>query len=623
MENISRRTFVAGASALAASTAVVGTALADAAAPALPADGTFTAAVEGRNGLVTVAVTFEAGAIAKVEVVDHQETEVFTVDAIPQICDNIVAAQSYGIDGISGATWTSAAIQTAVRQAIVDAGGDAAAFNVPTTYERGADEEFPCDVVVIGAGMSGILTAARAAEAGAKVALVEKVRLIGGCSLMSFMSAVYPPEAVNPTMIQWVTDQMYAVDPNLIYTYLAGTTPAVEWLAGATETSMFPFMGDPNAFFPTMLGDYMTRPVAYAELMDKTVLANGGQIFTETTAMRLLFDESGEGGVHGVACQRKDGSVLSIPAKATVIATGGLGGDTAWLKDLTGYDVVCGCLTQCVGEGMKLAWEAGAAQPKNLGGMMLHQTLAAAKLRGYEYFQQQMPMILGYVPSTLNVTTAGVRFRNEDWVNVATATSSGGAFAGGTTYAMLDQAMVDALMTGGTAAIGYTESPGMPPEYKPAFEPTTPWDGFQGVLDDCVANGWAFAGATVEELAANAGIVPAVLAETVAKYNEYCAAGADAFFGKDPAHLIPVETGPFYLVAITYNQLGTVGGINVNDKFQALDDARNAIPGLYSVGADAYGTCWNRNYYGQGDGIGFALTSGYLAGPIVAEYALA
>ena len=43
-----------------------------------------------------------------------------------------------------------------------------------------------------------------------------------------------------------------------------------------------------------------------------------------------------------------------------------------------------------------------------------------------------------------------------------------------------------ALMTGGTAAIGFTESPGMPPEYKPQFDIDTPWDGFQQVLDDCV-----------------------------------------------------------------------------------------------------------------------------------------
>lgn len=621
---ISRRAFTAGAAVVAVTTALGGaaTALADDAKPAdgaLPADGVYVEEVEGRNGLVTVEVTFGNGQIVSVVVVNQQETEVFTADAIPQLCQEIVEAQSFGIDGVSGATFTSAAILTAVSQAIKDAGGDPAAFNKPSTHEQGADETADFDVAVVGAGMSGILAAARAAEAGAKVALIEKVRLIGGCSLMSFMSAMYAPEDASATMVQWVTNQMYLADPSLVYAYVNNTTPAVQWLAAATQTSMFPYLSDPNSMFPTMLEPYMDRPTTYAELMDATVLANGGQVYTDTTATELIHDDAG---VHGVVCTRKDGSKLTVNAKATVIATGGLGGDTAWLKDLTGYDVVCGCLTQDVGEGMKMAWEAGAQQPKNLGGMMLHQTLALAKLRNYPFFQQQMPMICGYVPSFLDVSTAGVRFRNEDWVNVATAASNGGAFAGGVTYAMMDQAMVDALISGGTVAIGFADSPGMPPEYKPDFAPDTPWDNFQQVLDDCVANGWAYKGDTVEDLANAAGMNPAVLQATLDQYNGYCANGVDALFGKDPAHLVALQTAPFYLVGITYNQLGTVGGINVNDQFQALDADRKAIAGLYSVGSDAYGTCWNRNYYGQGDGVGFALVSGYLAGPIAAQYAL-
>lgn len=620
MESLSRRSFIA-ASAVAAAATAVPLALADDAKStgAAPADGVYVEEVEGRNGLVTVEVTFGNGQIVSVVVVDQQETEVFTADAIPQLCQEIVEAQSFGIDGISGATFTSAAILTAVRQAVADAGGDIDAFNKPSEVEKGTDETVDVDVAVVGGGMSGILTAARAAEAGATVALIEKVRLIGGCSLMSFMSAMYAPEDASATMVQWVTNQMYLADPSLVFTYVENTTPAVQWLAGATQTSMFPYLSDPNSMFPTMLEPYMDRPTTYGELMDSTVLANGGQVYTETCATALIHDD---GGVHGVTCARKDGSTLTVNAKATVIATGGLGGDTAWLKDLTGYDVVCGCLTQDVGEGMKMAWEAGAEQPKNLGGMMLHQTLALAKLRGYPFFQQQMPMICGYVPSFLNVNTAGVRFRDEDWVNVATAASNGGAFAGGVTYAMMDQAMVDALVSGGTAAIGFTDSPGMPPEYKPDFAPDTPWENFQPVLDDCVTNAWAYKGDTIEDLANAAGMDPAVLQATLDQYNGYCADGVDALFGKDPAHLVAIQTAPFYLVGITYNQLGTVGGINVNSQFQALDASRKAIPGLYSVGSDAYGTCWNRNYYGQGDGVGFALVSGYVAGPIVAQYAL-
>lgn len=364
---------------------------------------------------------------------------------------------------------------TAVRNAIEEAGGDVEAFNVPSSYEQGTDETFDADVAVVGAGLSGIMCAARAAEAGARVALVEKVRLVGGCSLMSFSCASYADDVVRDTMTSWIQGQMYLADPTVIYTYLKSTVPAIEYLAGATtNATMFPYWGDSESMFPGMLFDYMQRPVVYDELLSNTVLANGGAVYTEHTVTEILTDA--DGAVCGITASRKDGLTLTVNAKAVVVATGGFGGDTARLKELTGYDVACGCLTQDVGEGMEMAWVAGAAQPVSLDGMMLHQTLATAKLRGYEYFQQQMPMILGYVPSVLDLTTAGVRFRNEDWVNTAVAAANGGAFAGGVTYAMLDQAMVDALTSGGTAAIGFTESPGMPPEYKPEFEPNTPWD---------------------------------------------------------------------------------------------------------------------------------------------------
>ena len=622
---MTRRAFVAASAGTAAAVAVGSAASGKAFAAeggAAPADGTYAESVEGRNGLVTVETTFKGGAIADVQVTDHQETQVFTEDAIPQLCADIVAANSFGIDGVSGATFTSAAILTAVRQAVEEAGGDAEAFNVPTAYEQGADETFDADVAVIGGGLSGIMAAARAAEAGARVALVEKVRLVGGCSLMSFCTAAYEADAVRDTMNAWIQNQMYLADPAVVHAYLANTVPALTWLSEAVpEPNMFPYYGQADAFFPGMMTDYMNRPTVYSTLLSATVEANGGAVYTNHTVTEILTDA--DGAVCGLVASRKDGSTLTVNAKAVVVATGGFGGDTARLKELTGYDVVCGCLTQDVGEGMEMAWKAGAAKPASLGGMMLHQTLAGAKLRGYEYFQQQMPMILGYVPSVLDLTASGVRFRNEDWVNTATAAANGGAFAGGVTYAMLDQAMVDALTSGGTDAIGFTDSPGMPPEYKPDFEPTTPWDGLQGVLDDCVANGWAFCGATLEELAEAAGMDAGVLGATVEAYNGYCDAGEDTFFGKDPAHLVALKTAPYYLVQITYNQLGTVGGVIVNDQFQVLDDNRKAVPGLYAAGSDAYGTCWNRNYYGSGDGVGFALVSGYLCGPSAAAYALA
>ena len=620
MSDITRRTFVGAAAATGAAVALSGTPALAAEAGAQPADGEYTTSCRGRNGMVTCVTTIADGAIADVECIEQQETPVFTAEAIPLLCTEIAAANSFGVDSITGATWSSAAIKTCVRQAIVDAGGDPDAFDVPTDHADAADQTIDCDVAIVGAGFSGIFAAARAAQEGAKVCLIDK-SIVGGCSLQSFAVTVYDgEEVVREKLNSWIAEQMYLVDPALIYAYLANNKPMIDWVETFQDsTEFFPYGFD---FFGAPMGmfcDYMLRPPFYADMLEKTVIAGGGCVMTGVAAHELIKDGDA---VTGVVATAKDGSTVTINAKATILATGGFGGDSARLKELTGYDVVCGCLTQCVGEGMEMAWAAGAKKPVSLGGMMLHQTLAESAVVGYEYFQQQMPMILGYVPSVLDLDAAGRRFRNEDWVNVATAASNGGAFAGGKTYVLLDADMIGKLMEGGTAAIGFMESPGMPPEYKPDFQPDTPWDGFDAVLEDVVAGGWGFKGETLDGLAEAAGMDPAVLAATVEQYNAYCAAGKDDFFNKAPEHLVGYGEGPFYLVTITYNQLGTIGGIVVNDKFQVLDEGNRAIAGLYSTGADAYGTCWNRNYYGSGDGVGFAMVSGYVAGPIAAAYAL-
>jgi fumarate reductase flavoprotein subunit len=572
---------------------------------------------------VTTQTTIADGKITKVEVTEQQETEVFTKDAIPQMCADIVAANSYGVDTVSGATWASLAIKNGVSAAIKEAGGDPAIYDVPTKYENVKDETLDADIAIVGAGFSGIISACRAAEAGAKVVLIDK-SIVGGCSLQSFAIAVYDgAETVETKLNDWLAGQMYLADPALIYKYLSNNMDTINWMSQFTDTT--PFFPFGLSFFGMPMGmlcDYMDRPKVYAEMFNKTVLKNGGSVHTATTAKTLLTDGSGK--VTGLTAQRRDGSTLTVNSKAVIIATGGFGGNTAMLQELTGQNVVCGCITQCIGEGEELVYAVGAQKPINMGGMMLHQTLATstAKMSGYPYFQQQMPMVMGYVPSVLNIDEAGNRFRNEDWVNVPTAAAAGGAFVGGVTYVLLDDAMIKNLETGGTAAIGYTEAPGMPPEYLPEFTPETPWDNFTSVLEDSVKGDWAFTGKTLDELATAAGMDAGVLKATIDTYNGYCKAGKDDFFGKTAQHLIAYGDGPYYLIGITYNQLGTIGGIVVNDKFQVLDDNKKAIAGLYSTGAEAYGTCWNRNYYGEGDGVGFAMVSGYVAGQIVADYAL-
>lgn len=147
---------------------------------------TGTGSAKGIEGDVVVEVTADADTIYSIVVTEQNETQGIGSVACEQLPDAMVAANSYNVDGIAGATVTSDALKEAVKAALENAGLDASAFAVAkaadTTVEKTA-ETLDCDVVVVGAGGAGLTAAAQAAENGAKVIVVEKMPIVGGNSL--------------------------------------------------------------------------------------------------------------------------------------------------------------------------------------------------------------------------------------------------------------------------------------------------------------------------------------------------------------------------------------------------------------------------------------------------------
>lgn len=80
-------------------------------------DGTYTGEAEGMYPL-KVSVEVKDGKIAKVEVVEHEETEGIGTLAIEPVPAAIVAKNSTDVDGVSGATLTSNGIKEAVNKAL-------------------------------------------------------------------------------------------------------------------------------------------------------------------------------------------------------------------------------------------------------------------------------------------------------------------------------------------------------------------------------------------------------------------------------------------------------------------------------------------------------------------------
>ena len=149
--------------------------------------GTYTGVGSGYNGSVEMSVTFSDTAVTAIEVGANKETQ-YVGDVVfePMIAD-ILAANGTGVDAVSGATFTSAAIRSAVNDAAQQAGcTNLDAFKANKVVHEAQDPiEETYDVVIVGAGGAGIAAAAQAAQDGNTVLVIEKNAQVGGNTLVS------------------------------------------------------------------------------------------------------------------------------------------------------------------------------------------------------------------------------------------------------------------------------------------------------------------------------------------------------------------------------------------------------------------------------------------------------
>jgi fumarate reductase flavoprotein subunit len=495
-------------------------------------------------------------------------------------------------------------------------------------------ETLDVDVCVIGGGASGCSAAMRASEEGAKVALVEKTNTLGGCFNLSWaactVNSKYAPD--DPTfaipdpdakIVNWIADSHWRVDGAAIRQLLMNSGKAYDWLTDNYGLELIP-LGWGNGFM--MLPDYSIRPDFWMGNVQAATEQNGGKLLLGTTAKSLVTDASGA--VTGVIVRNDDNVVTQINAKAVSISTGGYAGNFEMVRANNGFGGVNGSLPQNIGEGLAMAWTAGAWVPSNFGGQMLHQTLARATgdiVQLFDPLPAKYPMMVGYLPMLLNVGATGVRFRDEGLVMAAVPAALSSAYQGPFHYVILSKKIIDSLESQGLAGIGMMAQPGMPPEFQPPdYTPETPWEDVYTVLDKVVELGYGFKGSTPEELATAADMDQTLFAETYANYLGFCASGQDTEFNKSAEYLLDYgNDGPIYAITTEENNLGSFGGIQTSLKYQALDADRKPIPGLYATGAESGSNLYNDMYVGDGIGLANTVTSGYLCGKAMADYAKA
>jgi fumarate reductase flavoprotein subunit len=609
-------------------------------------DGKYTGTGTGKNGNVEVEVEFSSKEILSVKVVNHSETEGIADAAIEEFPQKIILSQSTGVDTISGATMMCNAIIQGVEDCVVQAGGDVEKIKeVKVTTSNKEVEEVTTDIVVVGAGAAGTAAALAGVENGAKVILLEKTATPMGAGTVAggmFAADSKQQKDANATVDpEWLYDKYVEASDGFMNSLLvrkiideAGAT--VDWLGqNGCELNLvdagtgggFEHIGEPA----TLHGYKEGGTVAINNLI-KSFKEKGGDVRFSTPATDIIKDD--DGNVVGVNATKADGSKLKVNAKSVIVATGGFGGNDEMLKEYLGSSYTKGEIAQNTGDGLKMAWEAGADK----------EGTDVAQYFWAKFTDEETGKIIEEVGDSwysltsltkfpnLRVNKLGKRFSDETEV---TLYSIHGARISmqpeQTEYVIVDSNMLNKIKDSGTAVIEEQfgkwkdstqffmefNEPNSPSEFNK--EEHTPID-YAPIFDKLLDTGVVFKSDSLEGLANEMGVDEKTFMNSVNQYNSAIKLGKDELFFSDTSRLISLEKGPYYAIKFVARNLGTLGGVKINENIEVVNENSIPIKGLYSAGADA-GGMYGKSYVNfEGATLGFAYTSGRLAGINAANY---
>ena len=540
---------------------------------------------------------------------------------------------SIAVDTVAGATITSNAILEAVKAALTAAGVDPEAYNVAVDKDAVEDQVRSCDVVIVGAGGAGMTAAITAADAGKSVVILESQAMVGGNSVratggmnasktvwqdentfaeeagvektLASAAETYADDETVTALAQTVSEQWKAYqekpegyfdsvelmeldtmiggkainDFDLVKTLCENSAAGIDWLdtIGAQLHDVASFGGASvkrihrpvDAEGKTIsVGSYIV-PV-----LESACEERGIEILFNTTATALRQDENGN--VTGVEGVTKDGANVIVDAEAVVLATGGFGANlemvASYKPELKGFMTTNAAGAQ--GQGIAMAQAVGAATV-DMDQIQIHPTvqfdtaaLITEGLRG---------------DGAILVNAEGKRFTDEvgtrDVVSAAEI-----AQPGSYSWLVVDQAMVDA----------------------------------SSVIAGYITKGLTVSGEDYAALAEAMGVDAETFTATMEAWNACVESKTDEEFGRT-SFANPLNTAPYYAIKVTAGIHHTMGGLKINTATEVLNEAGEAIPGLFAAG-EVTGGVHGANRLG-GNAVADFIVFGRIAGASAAEYA--
>jgi len=483
------------------------------------------------------------------------------------------------------------------------------------------DWQKEADVVVVGYGGAGAITAITAKDAGAGVIILEKQSpnhhtpntMMSGGGLHIADNIEEAAKYYKAVAFGIGLPHGFGDPPHLYPQYSESLVEEIvqSWAKGVVEIRQFlKSLGDisiketmPGPAFPGFPGaqSYGTlhvegRGAGLFNHLTRAVEKRGIQVFWNHPGERLFFNDQRE--VIGVKV-RRDNNILNIKArKAVVLTTGGFACDEDLKRSfLPGWGWTFIGNPGNTGDGLRMAMEGGVS--------LSHMHHAAARVVAGGIIADEIGTGFNCridEPGKILVDNYGRRYCNEQltsrdpdrylfYKQVITYDASRLEYPRIPSWLIFDESVRQrgpiVLTFYGAHAMGIYQ-----------------WSQDNSVEID---KGWVLKGDNITELAKeiaahrdNNGRMKAdTLSETVSRFNRFCRDGNDSDFGRPKELLGPLTTPPFYALAEYPGGPNTEGGLTRNARSQVIDVFGKPIPRLYAAGEIA--SAWSFLYQGGGN----------------------
>ena len=493
------------------------------------------------------------------------------------------------------------------------------------------------DLVTIGAGTAGLAAAVSALDHGASVIMVEENVDIGGHGLCSGGNVHLGggtsnqrkhgvEDSADQVYLDWVRhDHMQSrySDRDLVRAFADENAATFEFLiengvefqdhlVGPTQASrarrqqrtvQWPIAAERVTHHPTRVGSGLVRA------LEKSARAKGVEILLRHKMTSIVRESPGAGRALGITATH-DGRTVNIRAnKGVLVATGGSTSNVNLRRTFDPrlteeYQVAGEPWSRQSGDGEIAAMAVGASL-WGTANQTVEEGIAISKTRhigcrwGYASLIWQPDARIFDLARASGLTVT-------DWQDLILVNRTGRRFwsEADARYDFFAAAMAytgdEAKLNGGGPIWAIFDQDAVTREE---------WDPRPPNVDP---DGYFFTADTIAELAGRIAnphqsqpISPAVLQETVTRYNAFVDTGTDADFEK-PTPRYKIQTPPFYAAWSTPILHDSLTGLRTNTKAQVIDTHGQVIPGLYCAGESQGGFAQH--------GLGRCLVFGRIAG---------